>query len=83
MSFETIFPKGMIFKRPNENAPTFIKGKISFKVDEFIEFLQEHDNKGWVNIDLLQSKENKLYLKLDDWKKEDTEEKIKTDDLPF
>lgn len=65
---ETIFADGMIFKRPHENAPDFVKGAISIKVDEFKEFLDKHANNGWVNLDLKKSKNDKLYLQLNDYK---------------
>lgn len=69
---ETIFSKGFIFKRPSENAPDFIKGKMSVKVSEAIEFLKQHQNNDWVNMDLLLSKDGtKLYFKLDTYKKEE------------
>lgn len=29
---EKIFPNGLIFKLPNENAPDYVKGKLSIKV---------------------------------------------------
>lgn len=74
---ETIFSKGFIFKRPSENAPDFVKGKMSVKVSEAIEFLKEHQNNDWVNMDLLVSKDGtKLYFKLDTFKKEEKKETV-------
>lgn len=68
---ETVFLQGFIFKRPHENAPAFVKGSMSIKVDEAIAFLQQHNNNGWVNADLLASKDNsKLYFKLNTYKPE-------------
>ena len=73
---ETVFPEGFIFKRPRAGAPDFVKGAMSIKVDEFIPFLQEHANNGWVNLDLLTSQKTgedgkpKLYCKLNTWKPE-------------
>lgn len=69
---EAIFPQGIIFKKPNEKAPEWVKGQLSFKVDEACAFLQEHVNNGWVNIDIKKSKEGKMYLQLNAWKKENT-----------
>jgi len=67
---EVVFPKGMIVKKPHENAPDFIKLNFSFKVDEFIAFLQEHKKEdGWVNADLKKSKEGKLYVQLNNYVK--------------
>ncbi len=93
-----IFPAGMIWKEPKENAPEFIKGNISIKVAEFVEFLKEYENDGWVNLDLLKSKGGKLYLKLNEWKPKTettvpqvnepmtettTNETITTNNIPF
>lgn len=64
------FAKGFIFKRPRENAPAFVKGSMSIKVDEAIAFLKETGGE-WVNLDLLQSKDGeKLYFTVNDWKPE-------------
>ena len=69
MEKETVFADGIYFKRPREGAPDFVKGAMSFKVDEAVAFLQKHkDEKGWVNVDLKNSKGGKLYLQLNDWK---------------
>lgn len=68
MEQEKIFADGFVFKRPKSNAPDFVKGKLSIKVDDAIAFLQKHQNNGWVNIDLKNSKSNNLYLELDTWK---------------
>ena len=63
---ENIFADGMRFIRPNEKTPEFIKGRISIKVDQFIEFLKKHQNEnGWVNLNLKKSRERgELYLSL-------------------
>jgi len=73
---EKIFCDGMIFKRPREGAPDFVKGAISVKVDEFKRFLDLHNSEGWVNLDLKVSKGGKLYLELNTWKKQSTEPSI-------
>jgi|TARA_R100000049_G_C1949000_1_gene95526 hypothetical protein len=62
------FADGMIFKNPRENAPEFVKGAISIKVEEFKAFLDKHNNNGWVNLDLLKSQKGPLYFALNDWK---------------
>lgn len=67
------FAKGFFFERPRQGAPEFVKGRMSIKVEEAIEFLRESANeKGYVNLDLLQSRDgNKLYFTLNDWKPKD------------
>lgn len=67
------WPQGMIFKKPREGAPDFVKGHISFKVEEAVPWLQANVNNGWVNVDIKKSKEGKLYLQLNEWKKEASE----------
>ena len=64
---DVIFPDGMIVKK-KPNAPDFVKCSISFKVEEFIQCLRDHDNNGWVNMDLKVSKAGKLYADIDNWK---------------
>ena len=92
---EKIFANGMIFKAPRENAPDFVKGSISIKVDDFIAFLQAHNtNSGWVNIDLKESQSGKFYAELNQYKPEkpkgletatsERDEEIDdTDNIPF
>ena len=89
---EQKFAKGIFFERPNEKAPEFVKGKMSIKVDEAVEFLKEVKNeKGYANFDLLKSKDGtKLYFTLNDWKPEVKaeapsypQEELNPQDIPF
>ena len=45
---EKVFADGLISKR-NENAPDFVIINQSYKVEEFIKFLQANAKNGWVN----------------------------------
>ncbi len=72
MENKTQFPEGIIFKKPKEGAPEFVRGSLSFKVEEFTKYLKEKNNNGWVNIDILKSKSGNTYLKLNEWKKDST-----------
>jgi hypothetical protein len=74
MSNETIFADGFIFKR-KENAPDFVVGSQSIKVEEAIAFLQANQKNGWVNLDIKQSKGGKYYCQLDTWQPKPKEEK--------
>lgn len=68
---EKIFAKGMRYELPHQSAPTWVRGKISVKVAEFIEFLEQHQNdKGWVNLDVLESKGGNWYIQLNTYQKE-------------
>jgi len=71
---DIIFADGMSFKLPKEGQPDFVKGSVAIKVDTFIAFLEKHQDKNWVNIDLLKSKKGSLYFKLNDWKPASKEE---------
>jgi len=90
MSNETIFADGFIFKR-KENAPDFVVGSQSIKVEEAIAFLQANQKNGWVNLDIKQSKGGKYYCQLDTWQpkpkgeKKDVMEVISntSEEMPF
>lgn len=71
---DNIFVDGMMFRKPKEGAPEWIKGQISVKFPEFITFAEEHAKNGWLNIDLKKSKEGKLYLALNTYKKTKADE---------
>ena len=64
---EKQFAKGIIFKLAHENAPAFVKGKLSIKVQEAIEWLQAQ-NSEWVNLDLKVSQQGKAYAEVNTWK---------------
>ena len=69
---EKVFCDGLMFKRPREGAPEYIKGSVSIKVDDFVMFLKKHNNNGWVNCDLKESASTKkLYFELNTWKPND------------
>lgn len=81
------FVNGLIVKKPHENAPDFIIGKLSFKVDEFIDTLKEHNNNGWFNVEIKESKKGSYYAEIDNWKpnqEPQTKDESQDDsDLPF
>lgn len=67
---EAQFVDGMMFSKPHDNAPDFIKGQISIKVDDMIASLQKYKKAdGWVNIDMKKSKGGKLYFEYNTWEK--------------
>ena len=96
MSQDKVFADGFLFKR-RENAPEFVIGNISVKVEEAISFLKSNQKNGWVNLNVLTAKSGKTYIELDQFvpkKKEgvnDIPVKAETvkveaeeqDDLPF
>lgn len=88
------FADGIIVK-----THTFANGgeiiKLSFKLPEFLKFVEEHKNGDWLNVDICTSKKGGKYACLNEYKKgekkennkieqeETKEEEIKIDDLPF
>ena len=84
---DVIFAKGIIYKAPRPTAPDFVKGSLSFKVEEAIEFLKENAENGWCNVNLLVSKAGKPYAALDTWKPNNNlqapPKKKPEDDIPF
>lgn len=84
------FVNGMIFKLPREGAPDFVKGSISVKRAELIEFLNSKSDE-WINIDLKVSKSGKAFAAVNNWKPEGQTQGLSTpsvsnntsNDLPF
>ena len=67
MSKEKIFANGFSFKR-NEKAPSFVVGNLSVKKEDAIEFLNQHEDGGYVNLNINMSKNGAYYVELDTWK---------------
>jgi len=84
MKEEIIFIDGLILKKPSEKAPKWILWNISIKTEDFIKFIQEHDNgSGWLNIDVKEGKSGKVYCSLNTYNKNKTvqEEKYSNDEI--
>ena len=67
MATEKEVIQGLIAKAPNENAPEYVKAKLSFRVPEMIAYLQTVDGE-WLNADIKVSAGGKWYAKRDNWK---------------
>lgn len=79
-----LFVPALFAKPPRENAPSFVKARVSMKGDDIqklADFLSQHvKGDGWINMDLCESRDpSKWYFKLDTWTK-DTET-MKRDDV--
>lgn len=92
---EKKFTDGLYFER-RDNAPDFVVGRASIKVEKFIQFLKDNVNGGgYVNINILKAREaGKYYCELDTWTpktekstmtspSEDYPEGIDTEEIPF
>ena len=75
---DKVFVSGMIPKK-KPTSPEFVIVNLSFKVDEFKTFLDEHKDAGWVNVVVKESKGGKIYAELDTWKP-NSQEKPPVDD---
>jgi len=64
MTEEKIFADGFSFKR-SENAPDFVVGRLSLKVDEAIAFIKKYEKKGWVNLNVKTARSGNIYVELD------------------
>ena len=89
MTDEKIFADGFSFKR-NENAPGFVVGRLSIKVDEAIAFVKKYEKRGWVNLNVKTARSGNIYVELDTYepKGEQSESKPKAkqeedSNLPF
>lgn len=85
---EQIFPKGMHIFPPRENAPDFVKGKISIHLETFTEWAKQHlDQNGRIAFDLKEGREG-IYASLDTWKRDvvpepQVDDGPSPDDIPF
>lgn len=75
---EPIFADGLIFQKPREGAPDYVKGSISVNVAKFVEFLRTQraagniSAKGWLSLDLKKSKNGTLYFQVNTYKSPET-----------
>ncbi len=68
---ERTFADGFIFKR-RENAPEWVIGNISVKVDDAITFLKNNEKKGWVNLNVKRGRSGNPYIELDTYEPTNT-----------
>ena len=82
---EKVFAKGFNFKR-SDNAPEWVIGKLSIKLEDAMPFLTQNANNDWVNLNVVQGKQGNYYIELDTWKPTNqSQSKPKADgnDLPW
>lgn len=82
---EKIFADGFSFKK-NDNAPSFVVGKLSLKIDDAIAFIKSNDKNGWVNLNINQSNSGNYYVELDTWepaKKKEENQPENAGNVPF
>ena len=66
---EKKFAKGFYGTMKPQNAPSFVLGRVSIKIEDAIQWLQENKNeKGYVNLDIYEGRDNKLSIFLNEFK---------------
>ena len=53
MPSEKEFPKGLFVSAPRSGSPDFVKGRISIRIEDFLESLSLKDGE-WLRIDITQ-----------------------------
>jgi hypothetical protein len=78
---EKVFADGFFFKR-QENAPSFVVGRINIKVAEAIEWMKKNADGEWISIDIKEGQEGKHYCQLNNWKPTKSEDRTPPDQKP-
>ena len=60
---EKVFADGLIVKK-RDGSPDFVIAELSFKVQDFKNFLDANIKSGWVNATVKQAKSGKYYAEL-------------------
>ncbi len=67
MADTKVFADGFYFER-RENAPDFVVGRLSVKVNKAKDFLDAQANdRGYVNLNILRSRDGGYYMEVDQW----------------
>ena len=64
---EKQFVDGLMIKKPNPNAPEWIKVNASIKREDMLRWLGEQSG-DWINIQICEGKSGKWYAEVDNWK---------------
>ena len=67
MADEMEFPKGLMVKKPRDDAPDFVIASISIKREELIEWLSGKDG-DWINLDVKEAKSGHWYSSVNTFK---------------
>ena len=72
MSDQKVFVDGLLVKLPDDNAPDFVKLKLSIKLDEFGPWVaarkKADPDSEWMNIEIKEGRSGKWYAELNTWK---------------
>jgi hypothetical protein len=64
---DKVFVNGLVAKKPNENAPEWVKCNLSIKREDLISWLAGQSDE-WINVQVCESKGGKWYAEVDSWK---------------
>ncbi|ADV26979.1 hypothetical protein Psesu_1129 [Pseudoxanthomonas suwonensis 11-1] len=65
---DTQFIDGLMAKAPHENAPEYVKAKLSIKREELIAWLQQQGG-DWINAEVkVSGSSGKWYVAVDQWR---------------
>ena len=79
---EVKFADGLIVKDAND-APDYVKMKLSFKCEEFHKTMKDNSKSGWLNVEVKESKKGKLYAAIDTWEPKQQDNTPPEDSIPF
>ena len=81
---EKKFAKGFYGTMKPQNAPSFVLGRVSIKIDDAIQWLKENVNdKGYVNLDINEGRDGKLSIFLNEFKPKSKSNNELNENLPF
>lgn len=66
---EKVFANGLRASK-KADEPDWVVCSLGVKVDEFIQFIREHEKNGWTNLKVKMSKAGNMYAELDSWTKD-------------
>ena len=73
------FVDGFIAKAPNENAPDYVKAKVSIKREDLMNWLARRRDE-WINLEIKEGRTGRWYASVDNWKPKGATE---DNDIPF
>ena len=73
------FIDGFIAKAPNENAPAYVKAKVSIKREDLMNWLARRQDE-WINLEIKEGRTGRWYASVDNWK---PSRASKDRDVPF
>jgi hypothetical protein len=63
---ERVFADGFSFRKPTGDAPEYVVGRLSLKVDDAMAFVNANKNaNGWINLSIMIGRSGNPYVELD------------------